>query len=59
MIDNYAKQKRIDFLATCPVPKDKVEVMAQFILSVIKHPDGIETIDFEIARELAAKGYRR
>jgi len=53
------KQARAEFMATCPVPRDEVEVMAQIILSVIKHPDGIETIDFEIARELVESGYRR
>jgi hypothetical protein len=53
------KRRRSEFLAACPLPKDRVEVMAQLVLSVIKHPEGMETIDWEIARELTSKGFRR
>lgn len=58
-ISSIRRARRTEFLAECALPKDNVQTMAQIILSVIKYPEGMETIDHEIARELVAKGYHR
>lgn len=41
-------------LAEAAAPKDEVQRVAQIVLSVIQHPDGLETIDWEIARAIVA-----
>lgn len=42
-------------LAKASFPRDEVQRIAQIVLSVIRHPDQLETIDWQIARALVAE----
>lgn len=54
------REDRTKMLSECSLPLTEQQVMAQIIFSVIKFPDdSMETVDWQIARELINKGFRR
>lgn len=54
------REDRIKMLAECALPVTEQQVLAQIILSVIRFPDdSMETVDWQIARELINKGFCR
>jgi hypothetical protein len=45
---------RLRELATCATPRNEIERVAQIVLSVFHYNDGLETLDWQIARAVLA-----